>query len=60
MLAFLRRLPVRSWKTNRRRWTEKTKGMLRISAYSSACCIPSPMVWLLSFASINGSGMFGL
>ena len=34
-----------------------TKGILISSAYSSACCIPSPIEWLLSFASMTATGI---
>jgi hypothetical protein len=47
-------------KTKPSPFEEKTNGMFRMSAYSKACCIPSPTEWLLSFASMIAIGMFGL
>ena len=52
--------PVRSWNRKASPFDEKTKGISRVAAYSSACCMPSPTGWLLSFASIRAMGMFGL
>ena len=53
MLRARRSAPVRSWKTKPSPFEEKTNGMSSVSAYSSACCIPSPTLWLLSFASMR-------
>ena len=39
---------------------EKTKGISRVAAYSRACCMPSPTLWLLSLASIMAMGILGL
>ena len=45
---------------SRRRWRRRRTGMSSVSAYSSACCMPSPTLWLLSLASMSARGMFGL
>ena len=39
---------------------ENIKGTCKQSAYAKACCIPAPILWLLSFASIIARGIFFL
>ena len=52
--------PVRSCSRNASPLQLYANGTSRISAYSSACCMPAPTEWWLSFASVTGMGTPGL
>ncbi len=52
--------PVRSWNTKPSSFKENTNAMSSVAAYSRPCCIPSPTLCALSFASMSTSEMLGL
>ena len=53
------RWPDRSCQTKLSPLLVNTEGTSKSSAYSSACCMPAPTSWLLSFASTTATGRSG-